>query len=69
MEYGCFRSPDNCENESCKYLAKWKKVDNDKIEFSLSTQLSINSWLAIGFSNDMKMVLILLEERLCLIFA
>jgi len=55
-QYGCFRSPNECVNASCDYLAKWKVVENENIEFLLSTKSSANKWLGIGFSTDELMV-------------
>jgi len=55
-EYSCFKSPNDCIDKSCDYLAKWKRVDDEKIEFLLSSKMSANNWLAIGFSKDQKMV-------------
>lgn len=55
-KYGCLRNPDDCVNDNCKYLAKWKP-GNGYVDFLLySNNASFNTWMAIGFSNLQLMV-------------
>jgi len=50
---GCF--PAACSN-NCNYLVTWKDR-GEEIEFSLQlTTTQLNYYVAIGFSNDPKMV-------------
>lgn len=52
-------SPQNCKNENCDYIAKWKD-SGENTEFVISTKVEdlTNMWLGLGFSLDQSMVCI-----------
>ena len=54
--FGCFRMPENCANLECDIIYKWSDA-GDSTLFSLATKgPSQNLYLAIGFSDDQRMV-------------
>lgn len=53
----CFRYPENCIDLNCEIIFKWMSM-NDSVDFSLAAKIQLaDAWLAIGFSNDNKMVI------------
>ena len=52
LSKGCYRNPPKC-SENCDIIVTWKKMD-DVVEFELGALTS--GWVAVGFSNDKKMV-------------
>jgi hypothetical protein len=66
---GCFKSPSDCKDNDCKFIFKWSNT-SDSVNFVLAGKINsfTNKYLAIGFSNDDKMVCILqqsLEDLKC----
>lgn len=60
-DQACFYSPENCGGASgteCEIWALWKANGADAIDFYMGTKLTSTGdrWLAIGFSQDTKMV-------------
>lgn len=57
-EYGCFRSPSDCQNSECLFLAKWRPSDDSHFtDFVVSAKRvdTENQYVATGFSLDDKM--------------
>ena len=53
---GCFKSPNDCENDKCSLIVKWE-ANNDRITFTLFGRVQLASpYLALGFSKDAEMV-------------
>ncbi|CAF1037294.1 unnamed protein product [Brachionus calyciflorus] len=54
-KYGCFKIPNDCEDQDCDYLIKWKD-NKDSTDFVMKTRALVsNFYYAIGFSYDRKM--------------
>lgn len=72
--YTCFNYPADCQNTQCDFIFKWKPITDgnkttDYQEFIISAKMiePINirsAWLAIGFSKDKFMVIILKDIKL-----
>lgn len=60
IDYGCLKVPEGCRNTDCQYVVKWQNLGTYN-KFVLMTHVNFTSpydaWTAVGFSNDMLMVL------------
>lgn len=60
IDYGCLKVPEGCRNTDCQYVVKWQNLGTYN-KFVLMTHINFTSpydaWTAVGFSNDMLMVL------------
>ena len=51
-----FSYPENC-TKNCEYSARWKcRKSSGIVEFELEAKVNQEEWVAIGFSEDNKMV-------------
>ena len=52
-----FAYPEDCEKDGCLYSAEWKcRKSTNQVKFKLKAKVNEEEWLAIGFSEDDKMV-------------
>ena len=47
--------PDCTSGGDCPYQAEWV-VSGDSVRFRVSSNVAASNWVAIGFSNDQRMV-------------
>ena len=55
---GCFRSPGQCVVNNCRYFLTWRLNNSTgTVDFEYSANTTEQTpWIALGFSNDTKMV-------------
>ena len=54
---GCFRRPIGCRKDECHMAITWKPREEDKDYIEFEMQAYVDGWFALGFSEDMKMVI------------
>ena len=58
---GCFRSPQSCTtSDNCDFLVTYRPTNSTHVEFELSGR---GAWIAVGFSNDRRMVGYLVDKE------
>lgn len=58
---GCFRSPQSCTtSDNCDFLVTYRPTNSTHVEFELSGR---DDWIAVGFSNDRRMVGYLVHQE------
>jgi hypothetical protein len=63
IDYVCFVYPPGCQDNSCKFIYRWKNNNNENYtDFTIAGKLEkiSNNWLGIGFSTDEEMVNLLI---------
>ena len=54
---GCYREPKGCNEMTCDYMLTWRDA-GDAIDFEMASRS--HGWVAVGFSNDIRMVSIII---------